>query len=339
MMLDLYRLADMVAKSEIAVILLGETGTGKEVLAEKIHRSSPRGKPPFVRLNCAALTETLLESELFGHERGAFTGATAAKTGLLETAERGTVFLDEIGELQLSTQVKLLRVLEEREVLPVGAVKHRPIDVRFMAATNRDLEDEVVRGTFRRDLFFRLNGFSLVIPPLRDRPLEIEALAHVFVERFAKRAGYARLPRLSPECSQALRAYSWPGNVRELRNAIERAVLLCQGDDIESSHLPLEKMQRTLPMQVSALPPREPRPLQSVRLSSRAAPDDTPRPLDELAPSELRQLATEAERKRIVEALSRCAGNQTRAAEMLGIARRTLVKKLAQHGIARPRKR
>jgi DNA-binding NtrC family response regulator len=350
MMQDLYRLAEIVSKSEISVILLGETGTGKEVLAEAIHRHSVRATRPFLRLNCAALTETLLESELFGHERGSFTGATAAKTGLLETAEGGTVFLDEIGELPLSTQVKLLRVIEERKVLPVGAVKQRPIDVRFIAATNRDLENEVVRGTFRRDLFFRLNGFSLVIPPLRDRPLDIEALAHVFVERFGKRAGYARLPRLSPESLEILCGYTWPGNVRELRNAIERAVLLCQGGDIEPGHLPLEKMRHTLQVQESLSPPlREPR-ATTARLAEPAvtAPpplrhDDTTGrrdaiTLEGLAPSELRQLATEAERARIIDALGKCAGNQTRAAEMLGMARRTLVKKLARYGIARPRK-
>ncbi|HTR51381.1 MAG TPA: sigma 54-interacting transcriptional regulator [Kofleriaceae bacterium] len=343
-MQDLYRLASVVAKSEIAVILLGETGTGKEVLAEAIHRGSQRAPCPFLRLNCAALTETLLESELFGHEKGAFTGASAAKTGLLESAAGGTVFLDEIGELPMSTQVKLLRVIEERKVLPVGAIKQRPILVRFIAATNRDLENEVVRGTFRRDLYFRLNGFSLVIPPLRDRPLDVDALAHVFLERFAKRAGYARQPRLSAECLDVLGNYSWPGNVRELRNVIERAVVLCQGGDIAPEHLPLEKIRHTMPVQ-DAAPTREPRlnlALRPSRLPARGPSDEVTdpalRPLEELAPAELRELVTQAERKRIEDALARCAGNQTRAAERLGMARRTLVKKLVRYGIARPRK-
>ncbi|HTR52493.1 MAG TPA: sigma 54-interacting transcriptional regulator [Kofleriaceae bacterium] len=326
MMQDLYRLAATVAKSEIAVVLLGETGAGKEVLAEAIHRGSARRTCPFVRINCAALTETLLESELFGHERGAFTGATAAKIGLLESAEGGTVFLDEIGEMPLATQVKLLRVLEERKVLPVGAIKPRAINVRFISATNRDIEHEVVRGTFRRDLYFRLNGFSLVIPPLRDRPLDIAAFAHVFVERFAKQAGHARPPRLSPECLAILRDYGWPGNVRELRNAMERAVVLCEGRDIEPAHLPLEKMRHTLA--APAPTTREPR----------AAMPPGPA-LHELGPAELRELATQAERKRIEATLAQCAGNQTRAAAMLGIARRTLVKKLARFGIARPQKK
>jgi two-component system, NtrC family, response regulator AtoC len=360
MMRELFRLAEMVAKSEISVVLLGETGSGKEVLADAIHQHSPRRKQPLLRLNCAALTETLLESELFGHERGAFTGATNAKTGLLEAAAGGTVFLDELGEMPLTTQAKLLRVIEDRKVLPVGAVKERPIDVRFISATNRDLESEVVRGTFRRDLFFRLNGFSLVIPPLRDRPLDVDALAHVFVERYAKREGYARVPLLSRDCLATLGAYRWPGNVRELRNAIERAVVLCQGGDIESAHLPVEKMRQAIPVRDAAMS-RDPRPMPTLYTSgaernaagemSDLDADTVARPtapiptvrfdetaLVDLAPAELRELASVSERKRILDALAQCAGNQTRAAAMLGIARRTLVKKLGQYGIARPRK-
>src|SRR6185503_6105666 len=177
---QLHRLVERIARGTINVLILGETGAGKEVLAERVQRLSPRARWPFLRLNCAALSETLLESELFGHERGAFTGAVTAKPGLLETAEGGTVFLDEAGELPMSIQVKLLRVIEERQVLRVGGLKPRPIDVRFIAATNRDLEVEVARGAFRQDLFFRLNGVTLVVPPLRDRVSEIEALARLF---------------------------------------------------------------------------------------------------------------------------------------------------------------
>jgi DNA-binding NtrC family response regulator len=338
-MQELYRLADIVANSEIAVLLLGETGTGKEVLAEALHRGSRRAKHPLVRVHCAALSESLLESELFGHEKGAFTGAVAAKIGLLEAGQGGTVFLDEIGELPPSIQVKLLRVLEERTVLPVGAVKHRAIDVRFIAATHRDLEREVVRGTFRRDLFFRLNGFSLVIPPLRERPLDVDAFAQLFVERFAARAGYACRPQLADDCRAALREYSWPGNVRELRNAIERAVLLCGGADITASHLPLAKMRQ--PIQQAAGSPREHRPMQSVQLGGGGDAGGAARPPDlgDLPPAELRRLAGDAERKLILDTLATCGGNQTRAAEALGIARRTLVKKLARYNVARPRKR
>jgi DNA-binding NtrC family response regulator len=216
-----------------------------------------------------------------------------------------------------------------------------------------------VRGTFRRDLFFRLNGFSLVIPPLRDRPLDVDALAHVFVERYAKREGYARVPLLSRDCLAALAAYRWPGNVRELRNAIERALVLCQGGDIEIAHLPVEKMRQAMPVRDAAMS-RDPRPLPtlyagnaersaaSVMLAGDQMPARATAPisvvgLDEtalvnLAPAELRELASVSERKRILDALAQCAGNQTRAATMLGIARRTLVKKLGQYGIARPRK-
>jgi hypothetical protein len=238
----LQRLVKRIAVGTISVLLLGETGVGKEVLAESLHNESLRSKKPFLRLNCAALTETLLESELFGHERGAFTGAVHAKPGLLETAQGGTVFLDEVGELPHSTQVKLLRVLEERKVFRVGALKPRPIDVRFISATNRDLETQVAMGAFRQDLFFRLNGIALVIPPLRERLDEIEGLAKAFIQSASAQAGRARPPVLSLEALTLLRRYGWPGNIRELRNVIERAVLLCGDGPIALEHLPVEKM-------------------------------------------------------------------------------------------------
>jgi two-component system, NtrC family, response regulator AtoC len=247
-MQDLYSLAERIAAGNITVLILGETGVGKEVLAERVHRLSPRSARPYLKLNCAALSETLLESELFGHERGAFTGAVAAKQGLLETADGGTIFLDEIGELPHSIQVKLLRVIEERMVLRVGGLKARPLDVRFIAATNRDLENEITRGTFRQDLFFRLNGATLVIPPLRERVSEIPDLARAFIGQAARQMGMAAQPALSREALEVLCAYSWPGNIRELRNVVERAVLLCTGGAILPAHLPLEKMRVTLGM-------------------------------------------------------------------------------------------
>src|SRR2546421_7793371 len=241
-MQDLYSMVERIAWSDISVLIFGETGVGKERLAEAVHRHSRRASMPFLRLNCAALTETLLESELFGHERGSFTGAQSAKAGLLESANGGTVFLDEVGDMPMTTQVKLLRVIEERKVRRVGALKPLPIDVRFVAATNRDLELEVQRGAFRKDLFFRLKRISFVMPPLRERGGEIAGLARNLVSDACQRLGRSRQPELSSEVLALLQQYPWPGNIRELRNVIERAVLLCTGDRLELSHLPAEKM-------------------------------------------------------------------------------------------------
>ncbi len=236
----IHQLAERAAAGTINVIVTGETGVGKELLSETVHRMSPRRDGPYVCLNCAALSETLLESELFGHERGAFTGAHQAKTGLIEAAAGGSLFLDEVGELSLTTQAKLLRVLETREVTRLGSVKPRRIDVRFIAATNRDLEAEVERGTFRRDLYFRLNGITLTIPPLRERRTEIPYLAGIFIRRICRELGRPE-PQLPQPILHILEQYAWPGNIRELKNMIERAVLLCDGPAIGLDHLPSEK--------------------------------------------------------------------------------------------------
>lgn len=222
------RLTRLVAASGLSVILLGETGVGKEVVAERLHGASPRASGPFVRLNCAALPETLLESELFGHERGAFTGAAKSKPGLLEVASGGSVFLDEVADLPTPTQAKLLRVLESREVLPVGGLHPRPIDVRFIAAANRDLRQLVEQGLFRRDLYFRLNGITLEIPPLRERVDEIPGLAQEFLAGACAKAG-VEVPPLSRRAIEALTRHRWTGNVRELRNTVERALVLSEG--------------------------------------------------------------------------------------------------------------
>src|SRR5258706_12646619 len=213
----IHRLAEMVAKSTISVILLGETGVGKEILAEKVHRLSPRSKGPFVRLNCAALPDNLLESELFGYERGAFTGAVTAKPGMLEAAHEGTVFLDEVGELPLPTQARLLRVLESGEVSRLGSLKPRTIDVRFLSATNRDLETLAATNGFRQDLYFRLNGISIQIPPLRQRVAEIAPLAKAFAREASDKAGRSEVT-VSREIVAILEKHDWPGNVRELKN-------------------------------------------------------------------------------------------------------------------------
>ncbi|HEX7703082.1 MAG TPA: sigma 54-interacting transcriptional regulator, partial [Kofleriaceae bacterium] len=232
-------LLDRIAAGTISVLIIGETGVGKEVLAEAVHHRSPRAAQPFVCLNCAALSETLLESELFGYEKGAFTGADRSKLGLLETANEGTVFLDEVGEMPLATQAKLLRVIEQRQVMRVGGLAPRPIDVRFVAATHRDLPAEIAAGRFRQDLYFRINGITLAIPPLRARLSELAALIKVFVERGAASLNVPP-PQLAPDAAALLRAHHWPGNIRELRNVIERAVLLAAGGTIEAEHVVLE---------------------------------------------------------------------------------------------------
>jgi DNA-binding NtrC family response regulator len=297
-------LARRASGANINVLILGETGVGKEVLAESIHAQSPRAAKPFVRLNCAALSPSLLESELFGHEKAAFTDAHEAKPGLLESAEGGTVLLDEIGELPPPFQVKLLRVIETRQVMRVGALKPRAVDIRFLAATNRILEDEVARGAFRQDLYYRLNGISLVIPPLRARTDEIAPLAHLFLEAAARGEGRP-VPALSPAAVKLLESYPWPGNIRELRNDMERALLLSTGDTITPEDLPLEKMR--------GAPVAAPLP---------AAAPPAPRGEDY---------------QRIVDSLARCSGNQTRAAKLLGMSRRTFCARLKAYNIPRPR--
>ena len=304
-MVTLHRLIERVAGGDISVLLTGETGAGKEVAAEQIHLRSPRRDRPFLRLNCAALVEPLAESELFGHEKGAFTGAARAKPGLLASATGGTVFLDEIGETPLALQAKLLRVLDERLVRPVGSLRSHPIDVRFVAATNRALEDEIARGRFRQDLYYRLNGVVLNIPPLRQRPRELLALADAFVARAAAAIGRPAL-RLGCTGKSALAAHAWPGNVRELKNVIERAVLLAHGDEIEVAELGLGSVSP-----------------------------------EELAPRGARGLHEQVdalERRRILDMLEACGGNQSETARRLGISRGTLVSRLDRYGTTRPRR-
>ena len=307
-MIALHALVKKVASGDISVLLLGETGVGKEIFAEAIHQASPRASKPFQKFNCAAFTETLLESELFGHEKGAFTGAVKAKVGLIESANGGSVLLDEVGEMPLATQAKLLRVLEAKEVLRVGDVKPRPIDVRFIAATHRDLEAQVEKGGFRQDLFFRLNGISLVIPPLRERMAELESLARHFITRAAKQFSRSPEPTLTPEALAILKAYRWPGNLRELRNMLERAVLLANDKLIGPDDLPLDKLTST-PL---TRPPSD--------APTGAAPEG------------------DVERAKIIAALENYGGNQTLAARALGISRRTMLNRLDAYAIPRPRK-
>ncbi|HKV71196.1 MAG TPA: sigma-54 dependent transcriptional regulator, partial [Gemmatimonadales bacterium] len=228
---DVLRLAEQVAPTESTVLIQGESGTGKEVIARYLHELSPRNEGPFLSLNCGALPESLLESELFGHVKGSFTGAVRDKQGLFAAARGGTFFLDEIGEMSPATQVKLLRVLQEREAIPVGGTEAIPLDVRVVAATNRDLEEEIKRGRFRTDLFYRLNVIAIHLPPLRDRRDDIPIFVDAFLKRIAKEHG-EELKSLAPETLDAIMAYDWPGNVRELENALERAVVLVKGNQI-----------------------------------------------------------------------------------------------------------
>jgi transcriptional regulator with PAS, ATPase and Fis domain len=312
-MRGIYEQAARAARAQISVLLLGETGVGKEVLARAIHAHSARSTGPFLGINCAALAGTLLESELFGSEKGAFTGAVSARAGLFEAASGGTVFLDEVGELPLGTQATLLRVVEEREVTRLGSSRPRPIDVRIVAATNRDLEAATEDGRFRPDLYFRLAGMSLTIPPLRERPQEIEFLVGTFVRAACRQLDRAASLAVSAAAWELLRAHAWPGNVRELRNAIERAVVLCAGDTILPEHLPPSVLRTRAPVRPAGERRTDAHDLQG----------------------EIKSL----ERARIVEALERCAGNQSQAAALLGISRRTLISRLAEFGLPRPRKR
>jgi DNA-binding NtrC family response regulator len=321
----IYEQAALAARSPLSVLILGETGVGKEVLAHAIHAHSRRASGPFLGLNCAALTESLQESELFGYEKGAYTGALQAHAGLFEAANGGTVFLDEIGELAPGAQARLLRVLEERAVKRLGSNQERPIDVRFVAATNRNLEEESERGRFRQDLYFRLNGISLQIPPLRERATEIEAFARLFLAAASREVERPETPTLSPAALEILRRHRWPGNVRELRNAIGRAVVLCLGNSVLPEHLPPSLLKA----------------VESQARLAGSAPIDPPAPspgTEGDAPS-LQSEVDALEKARILDALEQCAGNQTRAAQKLGISRGTLIARLQSFGITRPRKR
>jgi two-component system, NtrC family, response regulator AtoC len=302
-MVEVFQLARKLAGVQTTVLILGETGVGKEVIAEQIHRWSARAQGPFVRLNCASLPETLLESELFGHERGAFTGADRRKIGYLEAAQDGTLFLDEIGELPLAVQVKLLNVLENREVRRLGGTQEHPIDVRVISATHRDLASEVSSGRFREDLYYRLSAFSLNVPPLRERRTEIPLIAEMFARESARRAG-REPPELDASAAAALMRHPWPGNVRELRNAMEHAVVLADHGGISAEHLPESVRRREV-----ALP---------------SSPNAAGTVKDKLA---------DLERRSIEEALGAEGGNQTRAARRLGMSRRALIYKIEKYGL------
>jgi two-component system response regulator HydG len=298
---EVYNLALQVADSDSSVLILGESGTGKELIAGTIHYASPRANRRFLAINCAALSETLLESQLFGHVKGAFTGATQAQKGLLDEAHEGTLFLDEVGDLSPSLQAKLLRVLQLGEFIPVGATRPRQVDVRFVAATNKILEDEVARGHFREDLYYRLNVIALELPPLRERPEDIEPLVQHFLQTLIRKA--RRPPKgITPEALQAMRNYHWPGNVRELENVIERGAILARGEFITAAMLPFK--------------PRAEAP--------RGAGAGDPAP-----PLSLR----DAERAQVVRALRQTEWNKSQAAQLLGVTRKTIDRKIKEYDL------
>jgi transcriptional regulator with PAS, ATPase and Fis domain len=306
-LVEVYRVIDRVADTTCTILVTGESGTGKELVARAVHKTSPRASKGFVAVNCGAIPEALLESELFGHARGAFTGAHANKIGRIALAEGGTLFLDEIGEMPMSLQVKLLRVLQAREYSPVGDNRTLKADVRIVAATNVNLEDAVAAGTFREDLYYRLNVIHLTVPALRERPEDVPLLVQHFLKKAKERVGRTSIDGISRAAAQILIDYQWPGNVRELENTIERAVLLCQGQLIEPKDLP----QRLCGLGVEK------------RMSPRL-PDTG---LD------LRNAVESFENQLIRQALERTKWNKKQAANLLGLNRTTLVEMLKRKRI------
>lgn len=316
---QLRQLIRKVARTQATVLIHGESGTGKELIARAIYRESPRANAPFIRVNCAAIPENLIESEFFGHEKGAFTGALNKREGRFELAHGGTILLDEISEISPQVQAKLLRVLQERELERVGGSRTIKVDVRVIATTNRDLEQSVEKKEFRQDLYFRLNVVPMFAPPLRERREDIIFLAEQFMHRFERKHG-VKSGGISPACRAALEAHSWPGNVRELQNVIERAVILCaDGEQLQPAHLGFTPG--------SAAPVVSPSPATPVPLNS-PVPGATPTGSAE----DLVSLG-ELEKRHILHTLDKCGGNRTHAARKLGISIRTLRNKLNEYGL------
>ncbi len=320
-----YRVVQRVAPSTASVLLVGETGTGKELIARAIHQLSPRATGPFIRVNCGALSESLLESELFGHVKGAFTGAVANRTGRFEAAHTGTIFLDEVSATSEKLQVKLLRVLQEQEFERVGDTETIRVDVRVIAATNRDLEAEIRAGNFREDLLYRLNVVQIDMPPLRQRREDIAYLAEHFVRKYCRLNGRALLT-IDPQAMQLLQQYHWPGNVRELENNIERAVVLCSGETIQPDDL----APKLRGHDGSAC--RRPAGADSLEALAEGLVSHALQEANE--PGGLYERVMQCvERQLIARALDRCRGVRIKAAAMLGINRNTLHKKMQELGL------
>jgi transcriptional regulator with PAS, ATPase and Fis domain len=355
-MQQLYRLIERIAPGNISVIIRGETGVGKEVVARLVHQLSKRKTDLFMSVNCAALPQSLLESELFGYEKGAFTGATKTKPGLLEVTKNGTFLLDEISEMPMPLQAKLLRVLEERQAVRIGGLKPYKIHARFLSTSNRDLQEAVRKGTFRQDLLYRLDGITLTVPPLRERPMDVEPLARHFVQQIYKELERAARPVITEDAIEWLQAQPWPGNVRELRNTIERSALLSTDGRITS-----ELLTSDSPDRMGASPPAAAQTNEATATGTEVAgePDSKKQSFAEGTtdlfaseptrlglprlpvpkPGNFKDEVKKLEYQRIKEALEQCGGNQTEAARLLGISRRTLINRLDEYGIARPRKR
>ena len=316
-MQDVFKVISKIAGSPSTVLVTGESGTGKELVAYEIHRNSPREKKPFIKINCAAIPATLIESELFGYERGAFTGAVTSKPGRFELAHEGTLFLDEVAEMPLEMQVKLLRVLQEQEFERVGGVSTIHVDVRIVAATNKELAAEIKSGKFREDLFYRLNVVPIVLAPLRERREDIDLLVKYFLQRFNTRLNKG-ITGLSNDCMQALRTYNWPGNIRQLENVLERMALMCDGPMLTRTDLPDE---------VVSAP------------NVRAMLGEMPQSGAE-EPSSFKDIVRKqtqvVERELIEKALEETLGNITRAAEKLGLSRKGLQLKIKELGLKRP---
>ncbi len=306
-MLEIYELIRDVAQTNTSVLVYGESGTGKELIARAIHYNSPRNRKPLVKVNCVTLSESLLESELFGHEKGAFTGAVSSKRGLFEVADGGTLFLDEIGEMSLSTQVKLLQFLQDGTFRRVGGTQDLEVDVRIIAATNRDLKRMVKEGTYREDLYYRLNVFPILVPPLRERTGDIPKLARHFLRRFSREMG-KRIKGFTPDALLLLESHPWPGNVRELENAVERAVVLCKGEQID---------RRTL----AFLEPGD-------RMDGGRMPEYAV-----YSQGTLQDQVDGFEKNIIREVLQQCNGNRSQAARRLAINRTTLLAKIKKYNL------
>jgi DNA-binding NtrC family response regulator len=320
-MLQVYRVVSQAAPSRASVLITGESGTGKEIVARTLHEMSPRRAKPFVAVNCAAIPDTLLESEIFGHEKGSFTGAMNARAGCFELADGGTLLLDEIGEMSPELQAKLLRVLEERTLRRVGGRQEFAVDVRVISSTNIDIATALNRGSFREDLYYRLNVFTIHLPALRDRGEDVPLLAQHFLDEFAK-ANNRVLSGFTPAAQELLKSHDWPGNVRELRNALERAVIVAPGPGIDVADLPNMNL-RNSPAAASPLAATAaPLPVQSV---------EEPRPIDGVVLT-VGTTVEEAEKRLILETLKHTNDNKTRAAEVLGISTKTLHNKLKKYG-------